>query len=68
VFYLAALTASTRPDTPSRAFYQRKRAEGKRHVHALIALARRLVNLIWALIRDNRTFTTEAPAPAAAAA
>jgi transposase len=68
VFYLAALTASTRPDTPSRAFYQRKRAEGKRHVQALIALARRLVNLVWALIRDNRTFTTEAPAPAAAAA
>jgi transposase len=68
VFYLAALTAATRPDTPSRAYYQRKRAEGKRHVPALIALARRLVNLIWALIRDNRTFTTEAPAPAATAA
>jgi transposase len=68
VFYLAALTAATRPDTLSRAYYQRKRAEGKRHVPALIALARRLVNLIWALIRDNRTFTTEAPAPAATAA
>lgn len=68
VFYLAALTASTRPDTPSRAFYQRKRTEGKRHVPAVIALARRLVNLIWALIRDNRTFTTEAPTPAASAA
>jgi transposase len=68
VFYLAALTASTRPDTPSRAFYQRKRDQGKRHVQALIALARRLVNLIWALIRDNRTFTTEAPTPTATAA
>jgi transposase len=68
VFYLAALTASTRPDTPSRAYYQRKRAEGKRHVQALIALARRLVNLVWALIRDNRTFTTEAPAPVATTA
>ena len=68
VFYLAAQTASTRPDTPSRTYYQRKRAEGKRHVSALIALARQLVNLVWALIRDNRTFTTEAPAPAATAA
>ena len=68
VFYLAALTASTRPDTASRAFYQRKRDEGKRHVQAVIALARRLINLIWALIRDNRTFTTEAPAPMATAA
>lgn len=68
VFYLAAQTASNRPDSPSRAFYQRKRAEGKRHIQALIALARRLVNLVWALIRDNRPFTTEAPAPAATAA
>jgi transposase len=68
VFYLAALSAIKRPDSPSRAFYQRKRAEGKRHVPALIALARRLVNLVWALIRDNRTFTTEAPTPAATAA
>jgi transposase len=68
VFYLAALSAIKRPDGPSRAFYQRKRDEGKRHVQALIALARRLINLVWALIRDNRTFTTEAPTPAAAAA
>jgi transposase len=68
VFYLAALSAIKQPDGPSRAFYQRKRNEGKRHVQALIALARRLINLIWALIRDNRTFTTEAPTPAATAA
>ena len=68
VFYLAALSAIKRPDSPSRAFYQRKRNEGKRHVQALIALARRLINLVWALIRDNRTFTTEAPTPMATAA
>lgn len=68
VFYLAALSAIKRADGPSRAYYQRKRGEGKRHVQALIALARRLVNLIWALIRDNRSFTTEAPTPAATAA
>jgi hypothetical protein len=68
VFYLAARSATKPPDGPSRAFYQRKRTEGKRHVQALIALARRLINLIRALIRDNRTFTTEAPAPAATAA
>jgi hypothetical protein len=34
----------------------------------LTALARRLINLVWALIRDNRTFTTEAPTPTATAA
>lgn len=68
VFYLAALSAIKRKDGPSRAYYQRKRAEGKRHVQALIALARRLVDLVWALIRDNRSFTTEAPTPAVSAA
>jgi transposase len=68
VFYLAALSSIKRKDGPSRIFYQRKRNEGKRHVQALIALARRLVDIIWALIRDNRHFTTEAPAPTATAA
>lgn len=68
VFYLAALSAIKRQAGPSRAFYQRKRSEGKRHAQALIALARRLVDLVWALIRDNRTFTTEVPAPAVNAA
>jgi transposase len=68
VFYLAALSAIKRKDGPSRAFYQRKRGEGKRHPQALLALARRLVDLVWALIRDNRIFTTEAPTPVAGAA
>ena len=68
VFYLAAFSAIKQPGSPSRTYYQRKRAEGKRHVPALIALARQLVNLVWALIRDNRMFTTEAPTPAATAA
>lgn len=67
VFYLAALSAIKRKDEPSRAFYLRKRDERTRHTQALIALARRLVDLVWALIRDNRTFTTEAPAPIATA-
>jgi transposase len=52
VFYQAAFTSLGRPD--SRAFYDRKRAEGKRHHQAIIALARRRVNVIWAILR-NRT-------------
>ncbi len=59
VFYMAALVSSMR-DGPSRSFYQRKRAEGKHRPQALLALARRLVDVLWALLRDNRTFT---PAP-----
>ena len=34
----------------------RKHAEGKRHTQAVTALARRRVNVLWALIRDRRPF------------
>ena len=52
---MAALNSSQR-DGPSREFYQRKRREKRSHVHALIALARRLVDVVWALIRDGRVW------------
>ncbi|MGW3965793.1 IS110 family transposase [Amycolatopsis sp. NPDC005003] len=68
VFYLAALSAIKRPDSPSRVFYLRKRDEGKGHTQALIALARRLVDVIWALLRDGREFHPSPPAAAAATA
>lgn len=55
VFYQSAF-ASLRSSKDSRAFYDRKRAEGKRHIQALIALARRRVNVLWAMLRDGTTF------------
>lgn len=55
VFYQSAF-ASLRSCPESRAFYDRKRAEGKRHTQALIALARRRVNVLWAMLRDGSTF------------
>jgi transposase len=62
VFYQSAF-ASLRGSAPhSRAFYDRKRREGKRHTQALIALARRRVNVLWAMLRDGTTF--EAPSAA----
>lgn len=54
VFYQAAFTSIARPD--SRAFYDRKRAEGKRHHQAVIALARRRVNVLWALLKSRTPF------------
>jgi hypothetical protein len=39
----------------SRRFYTRKRAEGKRHTHAVLALARRRINVLWAMLRDQST-------------
>lgn len=58
VFYQSAF-ASLR-DASSRAFYDRKRAEGKRHHQAVLALARRRVNVLWAMLRDDEAFTSQA--------
>ena len=67
VFYMAALSSIKGPG-PSRTFYDRKRSERLIHTQALLALARRLVDVLWALLRDGRTFTPTAPQPATAAA
>ncbi|MET7695884.1 IS110 family transposase [Streptomyces sp. NPDC005483] len=58
VFYTSALI-SIRSCEESRRFYERKRAEGKRHIQAVLALARRRVNVLWALIRDGRCYQAE---------
>lgn len=67
VFYMAALS-NIKSEGPSRAFYQRKRTERLIHTRALLDLARRLVDVLWALLRDGRTFTPAAPQPITAAA
>ena len=61
VFYQSAF-ASLRGCAESRAFYERKKAEGKRHTQALIALVRRRVNVVWAMLRDATTFETRSAA------
>jgi transposase len=61
VFYQSAFS-SLRGSPESRAFYDRKRAEGKRHTQALIALARRRVNVLWAMLRDGTTFESRSAA------
>jgi transposase len=67
VFYLAALS-SLRTSGPSRQFYDRKRGERLIHSQALLALARRLVDVLWALLRDGREFTPDRPNTATAPA
>jgi len=56
VFYQSAFCSLANPD--SRAFYERKRREGKRHHQAVIALARRRVNVLWAIVRNRTPFQT----------
>jgi transposase len=55
VFFQSAFNALANPE--SRAFYDRKRAEGKRHNQAVIALARRRVNVVWAILHTRTPFS-----------
>lgn len=57
IFYQSAFCALQR-DPASRAFYDRKRAEGKRHHQALIALARRRINVLHAILRTRQPYRT----------
>jgi transposase len=50
---------------PSRAYYDRKRAEGKAHHQAVITLARRRANVLWAMLRDGQPYREQSPAQAA---
>ncbi|MDX2822311.1 IS110 family transposase [Streptomyces ipomoeae] len=63
--YLSALS-SLKSCPASKAFYARKRAEGKGHKQALLALARRRVNVLWAMIRDGACYQARPPVTAAA--
>jgi transposase len=63
VFYMSAQTSIIRPG-PNRDYYAKKRSEGCRHTQAVIALARRRADVLWALLRDGRLFQETAPARA----
>lgn len=51
-------------DPTSRAYYDRKRAQGKKHNAALICLARRRCDVLYAMLRDATLYQTR-PATAA---
>jgi transposase len=55
VFYRSALYALWYHET-SKSFYRRKREEGKGHHQAVLALARRRVNVLWAMLRDGKAY------------
>jgi transposase len=61
VFFQSAFCSLNHP--ASRAFYSRKRTEGKRHHQAVISLARRRVDVLHAMLR-NRTPYEVRPAKA----
>jgi transposase len=53
--------ASLKGDPASKSFYDRKRAEGKRHNAALICLARRRCDVILAMLNTGEHYTVEKP-------
>ena len=55
IFYQAAFCALQR-DPASRAYYDRKRRERKTHHQAVIALARRRVNVLHAILRTRQPY------------
>jgi transposase len=57
LLYLAAFASLKHP--PSRAYYDRKRAQGKNHPAALVCLARRRVDVLYAMIRDHRPYENQ---------
>ena len=69
--YLSALN-SIRYCPESKTYFEKKKSEGKRGTAAVMALARRRTNVLWALIRDGRDWTPRpqlsAPHTATAAA
>ncbi|WP_412544495.1 IS110 family transposase [Longispora sp. K20-0274] len=60
-FFLAAFASLHHP--ASRCYYQRKRAEGKRHNQALLCLARRRCDVMFAMLRDQKPYQ-QPPIPA----
>ena len=60
--------ASIRFHERSRQFYERKRNEGKRHNAAVVALARRRLNVLFAMMRSGELYRDIPTAQEAAAA
>ncbi|MET9325156.1 IS110 family transposase [Streptomyces sp. NPDC003038] len=61
-FFLSAFAALA--DPASRAYYEKKINQGKHHTQALLCLARRRADVLFAMLRDG-TFYEPQPAPTA---
>lgn len=62
--YMAAMS-SLRSSTASRTYYDRKRAEGKTHTQSVLSLARRRLNVLWAMLRDGASYCPSGAVPLA---
>lgn len=67
MLFLSAF-ASINASPASRAYYDRKRAQGKRRNQAIIALARRGTDVLYAMLRDGAFHYEPTPPTVALAA
>ncbi|MBM6595846.1 transposase, partial [Microvirga pudoricolor] len=56
ILYMAAMGAATRNNAQLKAFYQKLRAAGKKPKVALVAVMRKLIVILNALVRTNQTW------------
>lgn len=59
--YNSAFASLKSKDPTSRAYYDKKRAEHKTHKQAVIALARRRLDTLYAMLRDGTFYQPPAP-------
>lgn len=58
-FFLAAFASLHHP--PARAYYRKKTAQGKRHSQALLCLARRRCDVLYAMLRNGTLYQHPPP-------
>lgn len=56
--FLSAFASISFKDPASRIYYDKKRAQGKNHSQAVIALARRRCNVLFTMLRDETIYDT----------
>ncbi|RCG29578.1 IS110 family transposase [Streptomyces diacarni] len=61
-FFLAAFASLSHP--PSRTYYDKKIKQGKRHGQALLCLARRRADVLFAMLRDGTLYQPPTPSTA----
>lgn len=63
---MVALGHHVRIVDESKAYYEKKRAEGKKHNQALRSLGRHLTRVIWRMVKNNRIYEPKSEVATAA--
>ncbi len=56
---MVAIARHTKQVPESKAYYDKKRAEGKTHNQAIRALGRHMIRVIWSMIQQQRDYSVK---------